>query len=65
MGDGNEVDKSAFLPVIQEFQQQWTLTPTEVIVSDCALYSSQNILALDSTPWITLVPMTITAAKQL
>ena len=65
LGDGNEVDKSAFVPVIKEFQRQWTLTSPEVIVCDCALYSSPNILALGSTPWITLVPMTITAAKQL
>ena len=65
LGDGNEVDKSTFLPVIKEFQRQWTLTPPEVIVCDCALYSSPNIIALGSTPWITLVPMTITAAKQL
>ena len=65
LGDGNEVDKSTFVRVIKEFQQQWALTPPDVIVSDCALYSSQNLLALGSTPWITLVPMTITAAKQL
>lgn len=65
LGNGNEVDKAAFLPVIEEFQTQWTLTPPEVIVGDCALYTSNNILALGQTPWITLVPVTIATAKQL
>jgi transposase len=65
LGNGNDVDKTTFVPVIEEFQQQWSLKEPEVIVGDSALYSAKNIQALGTTSWITLVPATLAAAKEL
>lgn len=65
LGDGNEVDKTSFVPMIQEFQQQWSEAEPEVFVGDSALYSKDNIQALGHTPWITLVPGTNTMVKNL
>ena len=67
LGNGNDADKAVFVPVIQEFQKQWTITEpsVEVIVGDSAMYTSKNIQALGTTKWITLVPTTIATAKKL
>ena len=65
LGNGNDVDKTTFVPVIQEFQRQWSLKEPEVIVGDSALYTLNNIQALGTTPWITLVPSTVGIAKEL
>lgn len=65
LGNGNDVDKTTFIPVIREFQKQWAEQLPEVIVADSALYSSDNIQSLGSTHWISLVPTTIGQAKDL
>ena len=65
LGDGNEADKTAFVPTIEEFQRQWREKEPEVFVGDSALYSADNIQALGSTPWITLVPATSSVAHDL
>lgn len=52
VGNGNDADKSTFVPIIQGVQQQWSEQQPEVIVTDSALYSADNLAALGSTPWI-------------
>lgn len=66
-GNGNDADKAVFTEVIAEFQHQWSAAAPEVFVGDTALYSEDNIKALDSsnTAWITRVPATIAEASWL
>ncbi|MEO0488334.1 MAG: IS1634 family transposase, partial [Cyanobacteria bacterium J06659_2] len=63
VGDGNESDSAVFGQLIAEFQQQWTLD--SVYVADAALYSEANLQALGSLQWVTRVPLTLKAARQL
>lgn len=65
VGNGNDADKSTFVPIIQGFQQQWSEQQPEVIVADSALYSADNLEALGSTSWISRVPASLSAAKAL
>ncbi|QUY40626.1 IS1634 family transposase [Acaryochloris marina] len=65
VGNGNDADKSTFVPIIHEFKQQWSQQQPEVIVADSALYSADNLQALGSTSWISRVPASSTAAQDL
>ncbi|NJN38536.1 MAG: IS1634 family transposase [Acaryochloridaceae cyanobacterium CSU_3_4] len=65
VGNGNDADKSTFVPIIEEFKQQWSEQQPEVIVADSALYSANNLEALGSTPWISRVPASLSAAQAL
>ena len=62
-GDGNESDSAVFAKVIAEFQQQWTLE--SIYVADAALYSRENLQALESLKWVSRVPLTLKRASQL
>lgn len=63
VADGNEADKAVFAQLIQEFQQQ--LSVSALFVADSALYSEDNLKSLSNLRWISRVPLTITQAKQL
>ena len=65
VGNGNDADKATFVPIIQQFQQQWQHHPPEVFVADSALYSAANLAALGPTPWISRVPASLTQAQAL
>jgi transposase len=60
--DGNQTDKSTFVGFIERFQSQWQQAPPEVFVADAALYSADNLAALGTTPWISRVPASLSAA---
>jgi transposase len=64
VGNGNDADKATFVPLIEQFQQQWQQQPPEVFVADAALYSADNLKALGSTPWISRVPASLTQAQE-
>ena len=63
VGDGNESDSAVFGQLIAEFQQQWTLD--SVYVADAALYTTANLQTLGDRQWVTRVPLTLKAARQL
>ena len=63
VGDGNESDSAVFGNLIAEFQQQWTLD--SVYVADAALYTEANLQTLGDLQWVTRVPLTLKAARQL
>lgn len=65
VGNGNDADKSTFVPIIHEFQQQWSEQQPEVMVADSALYSADNLKVLGRTPWISRVPASLSAAQAL
>lgn len=65
VGNGNDADKSTFVPIINQFKEQWHHKQPEVIVADSALYSADNLEALGTTPWISRVPASLSAAQAL
>jgi len=65
VGNGNDTDKRTFVPFIEDFKRQWSQQMPEVFVADSALYSADNLAALGTTPWISRVPASITAAQEL
>lgn len=65
VGNGNDIDSSTFVPLIDEFKCQWSQQQPQVFVGDAALFSADNIKALGTTPWISRVPASISAAAAL
>jgi transposase len=65
VGNGNDSDQRVFTEVVAEFQNQWLGVSSSVYVADAALYHQENLIALESTPWISRVPASINEAQQL
>jgi transposase len=66
VGDGNKGDQSAFPEVIKAFQSEWKGEQPELYVMDAAFYSEANLKEFgDRIQWISRVPATIKAAKEL
>lgn len=61
MGSGNQSDKAKFADILQAFGQQWTFEG--LCVSDAALYSQDNLQAMQGLKWLTRVPLTLTQAQ--
>jgi transposase len=61
MASGNQSDKAKFAQILQTFQQQWTFEG--LCVSDAALYSQDNLQAMQGLKWLTRVPLTLTQAQ--
>jgi transposase len=66
VGSGNELDQKAFAKMIKEFKSQWTGAAPSVYVMDAAFYNESNLSEFQSNiKWISRVPFTIKAAKDL
>lgn len=63
VADGNEVDSAIFGTLIAEFQKQWQIDA--LFVADAALYTEKNLQMMTSLKWVSRVPATLTAAKEL
>jgi len=63
VADGNEDDKTAFVKLFERFREQWTFDG--LCVADSALYSADNLVAMKQLKWLTRVPLTLAAAKQI
>lgn len=63
VGDGNETDSAMFAQLVREFQQQWQIEA--LFVADAALYTKDNLVQMAQLRWVSRVPATLTAAKQL
>lgn len=63
VGDGNETDSAVFAQLIQEFRQQWNVDA--LFVADAALYTKDNLQLLTQLQWVSRVPATLKAAKEL
>lgn len=59
--DGNADDKSVFVERLKEFKKQWTFEG--ICVADSALYTAENIGAMEGMKWITRVPLSIKEAQ--
>lgn len=63
VGDGNETDSAMFGQLVKEFKQQWDIDA--LFVADAALYTAGNLAQMSQLRWVSRVPATLTAAKQL
>jgi transposase len=62
---GNHSDKDSFPDTIQTFCKQLKTGKTGYFVVDSALYGAENLKSLGDIRWLTRVPETLAAAKQL
>jgi len=60
-GDGNESDKAVLARLIRQFQAQ--VDVDALFVADSALYSADNLQALQGLRWLTRVPHTVQEAQ--
>ena len=66
VGSGNELDQKAFVKMIKEFKTQWIGAAPSVYVMDAAFYTQENLSEFQyGIKWISRVPFTIKAAKDL
>jgi transposase len=63
IASGNQSDKTRFAQLFQDFSKQWTFEG--LCVADGALYSADNITAMNGLKWLTRVPLTMGAAATL
>jgi transposase len=63
VADGNEVDSAMFGKLIADFHKQWQID--SLFVADAALYTEDNLQQMLSLRWVSRVPATLTAAKEL
>lgn len=63
VGDGNESDSAMFATLIADFKQQWQIDA--LFVADAALYTEDNLQQMQQLSWVSRVPATLTASKQL
>jgi transposase len=63
VGDGNETDSAMFGKLVTEFKQQWNIEA--LFVADAALYTAGNLAQMSQLRWVSRVPATLVAAKQL
>lgn len=63
VGDGNEADSAMFATLITDFKQQWQIDA--LFVADAALYTEDNLQQMQQLRWVSRVPATLSASKQL
>ena len=63
--DGNQCDKTNFPNTIREYLSQLNGSDTPYFVADSALYTAKNIAKLSDVRFITRVPETLKAVKEL
>lgn len=63
--DGNQCDKTNFPNTIREYLSQLRGSDAPYFIADSALYSAQNIAKLSDVRFITRVPETLKAVKEL
>lgn len=63
VADGNESDQAVFAQLMRDFHQQWQCDA--LFVADAALYSAENLQVLKNLRWLSRVPATIQAAREL
>ena len=63
VADGNQVDSGMFGTLMADFHKQWQIDA--LFVADAALYTEDNLQMIVSLRWVSRVPATLTAAKEL
>ena len=60
-GNGNDNDKAKFAQLLAKFKKEVDLE--SIFIADSALYSAENLAAIEHLKWITRVPLSIKAAQ--
>lgn len=63
VADGNEDDKSVFVKLLKQFQATWKFDGLHV--ADSALYTADNIEAMQQIKWLSRVPLNIKSAQKV
>ena len=63
VADGNEVESAMFGTLMADFHKQWQIDA--LFVADAALYTEDNLQMIVSFRWVSRVPGSLTAAKEL
>ena len=63
VADGNEVDSAMFGTLMAHFHKQWQIDA--LFVADAALYTEKNLQMIVSFRWVSRVPVSLTAVKEL
>lgn len=63
--DGNQQDKESFPAIIQAYREQLEAGESPYFIADSALYSQANLQRLSQEYWLTRVPATLKAVKEL
>lgn len=63
--DGNQSDKSSFPEIIQAYRKQLEEGDEGYFIADSALYTADNLQTLADLVWLSRVPATLKAVKQL
>ncbi len=60
-GNGNDNDQAKFAQLLAKFKKEVDLE--SIFIADSALYSAENLAAIEHLKWITRVPLSIKAAQ--
>ena len=60
---GNEVDSAMFGRLLADYHKQWHIDA--LFVADAAFYTEDNLQMIVSFRWVSQVPATLTAGKEL
>lgn len=63
MASGNQSDKNKFAEILTGFKEQWNFDG--LCVADAALYSADNLQAMNRIKWLTRVPLTLKESKEV
>jgi transposase len=63
LASGNEQDTQQFAEVLKAFGDQWT--SDGIVVMDAAFYTAANLQQMETTGWLSRVPLTLKAAQEL
>lgn len=63
--DGNQQDKESFPAIIHAYREQLEESEELYFIADSALYSHTNLQRLSQVYWLTRVPATLKAVKEL
>jgi transposase len=63
--DGNQSDHESLPELLQDYIEQMEDAELDYFIADSALYSAENIQTLSGLKWLSRVPATLKAVKQL
>lgn len=63
VASGNESDSAIFAKLMKEFRENWDMDG--LFVADAALYSQENLRQINHLKWVSRVPASLKAAKEL
>jgi transposase len=63
VASGNESDSAIFAKLMKKFRENWDMDG--LFVADAALYNQENLRQINHLKWVSRVPASLKAAKEL